>query len=115
MTAAEESQSPVTLTPHKKPRTDLPVNDSPRKTSLRPLTPANTNAVRTSPRKTGPPATAPARRETPKKSSAVSGQKRAVAQVKQTGGVHTVQPLRVDRYASGTKVLQTNLLSPCLC
>lgn len=115
MTAAEESQPPVTLTPRKKPRTDLPVNDSPRKTSLRPLTQAETNPVRSSPRKTAPSATAPAKRETPKKSFTVSGMKRGVAQVKQKGGVGAVKQLHVDRFSSKTKVLQTNLWSSCLC
>lgn len=115
MTAAEESKSPVTLTPRKKPCIDLPVNDSPRKTSLRPLTPGDTNPVRSSPRKTVPLATAPVRQKTPKKSSTVSGQKRGVAQVKQKGGVGAVKPMHFDRFASETKVLQTNLWCPCLC
>lgn len=115
MTAAEEPQSPVTRSPRKKPRTDLPVNDSPRKKSLRPQAPADTNPVRSSPRKAASPATVPAKRETPKKSSAVREQKRGVAQVKQRGGVWTVKPLYVDTYARETKVRQTNLWCPCLC
>lgn len=115
MTAAEESQSPVTLTPRKKPRMDLPVNDSPRKTSLRPLTLADTNPVRSSPRKTASPATVLARRETPKKRSAVSEQKRGVAQVKQKGGVCAVKPVHIDGHARETKVLNLYPWSPCVC
>lgn len=105
----------MTLMPRKKPRTDLPANDSPRKTGLRPLTPAETNPVRSSPRKTGQPPSAPARRETPRKSSAVSRQKEGVAQVKQGGGVGAVKQLHVGKNASKTKVLQTNLWNPCFC
>lgn len=115
LTAAEESQSTVTLMPRKKPRTDLPANDSPRKTNLRPLTPAETNPVRSSPRKTIQPPAAPARRETPRKSSAVGRQKEGVAKVKPEGGVGAVKQLHIGKNASKTKVLQTDPRSPCFC
>ncbi|XP_068572539.1 leucine-rich repeat and WD repeat-containing protein 1 [Cebidichthys violaceus] len=65
------------LTPRKKPRSDLPVEASPRKSSLigKLQTPTQTGAVRMSPRKTSqPPSTpsrGPVRAETPRRGSKV--------------------------------------------
>lgn len=103
----EESQSPVSLTPRKKPRTDIPANDSASKKSLRPLTSVETNPIRTSPRKTMQPPSALARRETPKKKSSTTiRQKDGVVQGKREGGVDAIKQLHINKVISKTKVLQ---------
>lgn len=101
---AEEACT-VNLMPRKKSRTDLPVHDSPRKTSLRlrPLTPVDVSLVRMSPRKTAQPPSSQTRPETPRKGV----QKEDGSQVKKKD---TTEQLHATKNGSKTQVVYTNLL-----
>lgn len=105
MAEAEEACA-VNLMPRKKSRTDPPVHDSPRKTSLRlqSVTPVNVSLVRMSPRKTAQPPSTQTRPETPRKGSNVGAQKEDGAQVKQKD-VRTLEQLHATKNSSKTQVV----------
>lgn len=90
--------------PRKKSRTDPPVHDSPRKTSLR-LRPVTPVEVRMSPRKTAQAPTAKTRPETPRKGSNAGAQKEGGAQVKQKKDVCTTEQLHATNNGSKTQVV----------
>lgn len=89
-------ESNISLTPRKKLREEFPaspVEDSPRKSSLRLKlqTLTQTNTIRMSPRKTGQPPSTPTRgqtrAETPRRGSKVRQTQEDGAQIKQKEGV----------------------------